>query len=455
MFKIDNNETITAIATPPGIGAIAIIRISGTLSFKIIDLIFQPIDKLKPLTLKSRRIYLGYIYSQKTLIDKVLINIFKSPNSYTGEDIIEISCHGSIYIQNKILELIINNGARLATRGEFTFRAFKNGKLDLYQVESLLDLFHSENELDHNLALNNLRGEVSLIIKNLRQKILNLNTIIEFGLEFSDEYLNPNKLLGFNNFLVNIRNQLKDLITSFKLGICFKEGIAIAIIGKPNVGKSTLFNLLLKSDRSIVSNQSGTTINYIEENIYIDGIKYRLIDNAGLKKKTRKKLELKGIKKTIENIKQAEIIMYLTNKITPKYLQIQRYYQDLFKKEIIFLINKCDLLTTKIKRQSSPILISAKYGIGINYLLNQLQSLSERFITNKKTPRITKVRHYEELKKALFQLNKIQEKIQIGIEPEILSLLLKEANYSLDKIIGTITNEEILFNIFDSFCIGK
>ncbi|MGX7591982.1 tRNA uridine-5-carboxymethylaminomethyl(34) synthesis GTPase MnmE [Candidatus Karelsulcia muelleri] len=453
MFKIDNNETITAIATPPGIGAIAILRISGTLSFKIIDLIFKPIDK--PLTLKSRRIYLGYIYSQKTLIDKVLINIFKSPNSYTGEDIIEISCHGSIYIQNKILELIINNGARLASRGEFTFRAFKNGKLDLYQVESLLDLFNSDNELDHNLALNNLRGEVSRIIKNLRKKILNLNTIIEFGLEFSDEYLNPNKLLGFNNFLVNIRNKLQDLINSFKLGILLKEGIAIAIIGKPNVGKSTLFNLLLKSDRSIVSNKSGTTINYIEENLYIDGIKYRLIDNAGLKKKTLKKLELKGIKKTIENIKQAEIIMYLTNKINPKYLQIQRYYKDLFKKEIIFILNKCDLLKTKIKRQSSPILISAKYGIGINYLLNQIKSLSEIFRNNNNKPIITNVRHYEELKQALLKLNKIQEKIQIGIEPEILSLLLKEANYSLDKIIGTITNEEILVNIFDSFCIGK
>ncbi|MGX7591844.1 tRNA uridine-5-carboxymethylaminomethyl(34) synthesis GTPase MnmE [Candidatus Karelsulcia muelleri] len=454
MFNIDNNDTITAIATPPGIGAIAIIRISGKLSFKIIDLIFQPIDKTLK-TLKSRRIYLGYIYYQNTLIDKVLINIFKSPNSYTGEDIIEISCHGSIFIQNKILELIINNGARLATRGEFTFRAFKNGKLDLYQVESLLDLFNSENELDHNLALNNLRGEVSRIIKNIRKKILNLNTILEFGIDFEDEYLNKKNIRVFNKLLVNIINHIKYLINSFQLGLLFKEGIAIAIIGKPNVGKSTLFNFFLKYDRSIVSNQSGTTINYIEENLYLDGIKYRLIDNAGLKKKTRNKLELKGIKKTIENIKKAEIIMYLTDKINTKYLQIQRYYKYFLKKEIIFIINKCDLLKNKIKRQSSPILISAKYGIGINYLLDQIKSLSERFITNNKKTIITKVRHYEELKKALFKLNKMKENIQIGIEPDILSLLLKEANYSLDKIIGTITNEEILFNIFDSFCVGK
>ncbi|MGX7592810.1 tRNA uridine-5-carboxymethylaminomethyl(34) synthesis GTPase MnmE [Candidatus Karelsulcia muelleri] len=453
MFNIDNHDTITAIASPPGIGAIAIIRISGNLSFKIIDIIFKPIDKLK--TLKSRRIYLGYIYSKNTLIDKVLINIFKSPNSYTGEDIIEISCHGSIYIQNKILELIINNGARLATRGEFTFRAFQNGKLDLYQVESLLDLFNSENELDHNLALNNLRGEVSRIIKNLRKKILNLNTILEFVIDFSDEYMKKKNILFFKKLLVNLINNLKYLINSFKLGLLFKEGIAIAIIGKPNVGKSTLFNVLLKYDRSIVSNQSGTTINYIEENIYLDGIKYRLIDNAGLKTNTRNKLELKGIKKTIENIKQAEIIMYLTNKINTKYLQIQRYSKDFLKKEIIFIINKCDLLKNKIKRQSSPILISAKYGIGINDLLNQIKSLSERFIRNKNQTIITKVRHYEELKKALFKLNKIKQNLQRGIEPEILSLLLKEANYSLEKIIGTITNEEILFNIFDSFCIGK
>ncbi|MGX7590840.1 tRNA uridine-5-carboxymethylaminomethyl(34) synthesis GTPase MnmE [Candidatus Karelsulcia muelleri] len=448
MFNIDNNDTITAIATPQGIGAIAVIRISGQLSFNIIDIIFKP--KIK--NIKSRRIYLGYIYSKSTLIDKVLINIFKSPNSYTGENIIEISCHGSIYIQNKILDLIINNGARLANRGEFTFRAFKNGKLDLYQVESLLELFYSENELDHNLALNNLRGDVSLIIKNIRTKILTLNTILEFWIDFSEDDIN---ILAFNNLLLNIINNIKDLINSFKLGIFFKKGIAIAIIGKPNVGKSTLFNFLLKSDRSIVSNKSGTTINYIEENIYIDGIKYRLIDNAGIKKNTLNKLELKGIKKTIENIKKSEIIMYLTNNINSKHLHIQKYYKSFFKKEIIFIINKCDLLKQKIKIPSSPILISAKYGIGINYLLNKLKSISERFIKNNNKTIITNIRHYEELKKALFKLNKMKDNIQIGIEPEILSLLLKEANYSLEKIIGTITNEEILFNIFDRFCIGK
>ncbi|WP_204086406.1 tRNA uridine-5-carboxymethylaminomethyl(34) synthesis GTPase MnmE [Candidatus Karelsulcia muelleri] len=451
MLNIDNNDTITAIATPPGVGAIAVIRISGPLSFNIIDIIFQP--KIK--NIKSRRIYLGYIYSKNTLLDKVLINIFKSPNSYTGEDIIEISCHGSIYIQNKILDLIINNGARLATRGEFTFRAFKNGKLDLYQVESLLELFDSENELDHNLALNNLRGEVSRIIKTLRKKILNLNTIIEFWIDFSEEDIKKKNILDFKKLLVNIRNHIKDLITSFKLGLVFKKGIAIAIIGKPNVGKSTLFNVLLKYDRSIVSNKSGTTINYIEENIYIDGIKYRLIDNAGIKKNTLNKLELKGIKKTLENIKKSEIIMYLTNKINPKYRHIQRYYKDLFKKEIIFIINKCDLLKTKLKRQDSPILISAKYGIGIKDLLNKLKSISERFRKNNNKTIIPNRRHYEELKKALFKLNQIKDNIKIGIEPEILSLILKEANYSLEKIIGTITNEEILFHIFDRFCIGK
>ncbi|MGX7591128.1 tRNA uridine-5-carboxymethylaminomethyl(34) synthesis GTPase MnmE [Candidatus Karelsulcia muelleri] len=451
MFHIDNNDTITAIATPHGVGAIAVIRISGPLSFNIIDLIFKPKRKNR----KSRRIYLGYIYSKNTLIDKVLINIFKAPNSYTGEDIIEISCHGSIYIQNKILDLIINNGARLANRGEFTFRAFKNGKLDLYQVESLLELFYSENELDHNLALNNLRGDVSRLLKTIRKQILTLNTIIEFWIDFSEEDINKNNILDFKKLLLNIINHIKDLINSFKLGLVLKQGIAIAIIGKPNVGKSTLFNLLLKYDRSIVSKKSGTTRNYIEENIYIDGIKYRLIDNAGIKKKTLNKLELKGIKKTIENIKQSEIIMYLTNKINTKYLHIQKYYKDFFKKEIIFIINKCDLLKTKIKIQSSPILISAKYGIGIKDLLNQLQSISERFRKNNNKTIIQNRRHYEELKKALFKLNKMKDNIQIGIEPEILSLLLKEANYSLEKIIGTITNEEILFHIFDSFCIGK
>ncbi|MGX7590272.1 tRNA uridine-5-carboxymethylaminomethyl(34) synthesis GTPase MnmE [Candidatus Karelsulcia muelleri] len=451
MFNIDNNDTITAIATPPGIGAIAVLRISGQLSFNIIDIIFKP--KLK--NIKSRRIYLGYIYSKNTLIDKVLINIFKAPNSYTGEDIIEISCHGSIYIQNKILDLIINNGARLATRGEFTFRAFKNGKLDLYQVESLLELFDSENELDHNLALNNLRGDVSLLIQNIRTNILNLNTMLEFWIDFSEEDIKKKNILYFNKLLLNIINHIKDLINSFQLGLFFKKGIALAIIGKPNVGKSTLFNFLLKYERSIVSNKSGTTRNYIEENIYIDGIKYRLIDNAGIKKNTLNKLELKGIKKTIENIKKSEIIMYITNNINPKHKHIQKYYKYFFKKEIIFIINKCDLLKQKIKIQASPILISAKYGIGINYLLNKLKSISERFLKNNNKTIITNIRHYEELKKALFKLNKMKDNLKIGIEPELLSLLLKEANYSLEKIIGTITNEEILFHIFDRFCIGK
>ncbi|MGX7592269.1 tRNA uridine-5-carboxymethylaminomethyl(34) synthesis GTPase MnmE [Candidatus Karelsulcia muelleri] len=450
MYDINNNDTITAIATPPGVGAIAVLRISGYLSFNIINRIFKPINNLKQF--QSGRIYLGFIFIKKYILDKVLVNVFKRPKSYTGEDVIEISCHGSIYIQKKILELIMANGARLATRGEFTFRAFKNGKLDLYQVESLLDLFKSENELEHKLAFNNLRGEVSILIKKIKNKILYLNTIIDFCIDFSDDNIYHFNKKDFINKLTWIIYQIKKLIKSFKIGLFFKKGIALAIIGKPNVGKSTLFNYLLKYDRSIVSNKSGTTINYIEDSIYINGIKYRIIDSAGIKNKKPSNLEIKGMKKTFENLKKAEIILFVSNKVK---ISLYKDEKDILKKKIIFIINKCDLLKRKIKEPNDSILISAKYGIGIKTLLKKIVKISKSFIESDKKNIITNVRHYEELKIALFNLKEIKQKLKIGIEPELLSLFLRDTNSSLDKIIGSITNYDILYNIFDNFCIGK
>ncbi|MGX7593391.1 tRNA uridine-5-carboxymethylaminomethyl(34) synthesis GTPase MnmE [Candidatus Karelsulcia muelleri] len=448
MYDINNNDTIAAIATPHGVGAIAVIRISGDLSFNIIHRIFKPINNLKKI--KSGRISLGFIFINKYILDKVLVNVFKRPKSYTGEDVIEISCHGSIYIQNKILELIMENGARLATRGEFTFRAFKNGKIDLYQVESLLDLFKSETYLEHKLAFNNLIGEGSILIKKLKNKMLYLNSIIDFCIDFSDENSSNFNKKEFIKTLNWIIYKVQELIKSFKIGCLFKKGIALAIIGKPNVGKSTLFNYLLKSERSIVSNKSGTTINYIEDYIYLNGIKYRIIDSAGITNKKPSNLERKGMKKTFENIKKAEIILFVSNKVN-----ISLDKDDLLKKKIIFIINKCDLLKRKIKEPNDSILISAKYGIGIKTLLKKLVKISKRFLESDKKNLITKVRPYEELKRALFNLKEIKTKIKIGIEPELLSLLLRDTNSSLYKILGSISTSDILYNIFDNFCIGK
>ncbi|AHL31207.1 tRNA modification GTPase TrmE [Candidatus Karelsulcia muelleri] len=463
---LKENDTIVAIATPSGYGAIAVIRMSGKNSIKIIKNIFVSISLKKKLS--ENYINLGFIKIKKKIIDKVLILVFKKPKSYTGEDVVEISCHGSMYIQNKILSIIIDQGARLANPGEFTLRAFINGKIDLCQAESILDIVNSETLFSHELAINQMRGNISNIIKNLRKKIIDLLSLIELELDFSEENLFVLNNREFQKILDNIIKKINDLIKSFKIGNALKNGILVSIIGCTNVGKSTLFNKILKDERSIVSNIAGTTRNYIEENLIINGIKFRFLDTAGINNKTKDYIEKLGIKKTYKNIKKSDLILYVFDCLNEDEEIIMKNLKSLQekypKKKILILINKYDLIKKKINLRNYQDLkegkdifhISAKYGYGIKNLLDEITFFSKKITSLKENSIIiTQTRHYENLKKAIFYLSKVKEDLEKSISPEFFYISLQTALECLGQIIGEVTNEDILSNIFSKFCIGK
>ncbi|AGS33362.1 GTPase and tRNA-U34 5-formylation enzyme TrmE [Candidatus Karelsulcia muelleri] len=453
---LKNDDTIVAIATPSGYGAIAVIRISGNNSIKIIKKIFDSFSKNK---IEKNSIQLGYIKYKNQLIDKVLIFLFKKPKSYTGEDIVEISCHGSIYIQNKLLSIILDQGARLANPGEFTLRAFLNGKIDLCQAESILDIVNSETFFSHKFAINQIRGNISILIRKLRKKIINLLSLIEFELDFSEENCNFINYLEFKKMLYNIIKKLKTLIRSFKIGNALKNGISVSIIGCPNVGKSTLFNKLLKYERSIVSNIAGTTRNYIEDSLIINGIKFRFIDTAGINNNTKDYIEKLGIKKTYSKIKKSDLILYVFDDFNEKFIfkKVKSLQEKYPKKKIFIIINKYDLIKKKIKpiNYKKIFKISAKYGYGVNNLLSEITFFSKKITSLKeRTIVITQTRHYESFKKAIFYLYKVKKNLS-SISPEFLSIDIRTALDYLGKVTGEVTNEDILSNIFSKFCIGK
>ncbi|XMD34012.1 MAG: tRNA uridine-5-carboxymethylaminomethyl(34) synthesis GTPase MnmE [Candidatus Karelsulcia muelleri] len=454
---LKEKDTIVAIATPSGYGAIAVIRMSGKNSLKIINNIFVSISLKKKLS--ENYINLGFIKIKKKIIDKVLILVFKKPKSYTGEDVVEISCHGSMYIQNKILSIIIDQGARLANPGEFTLRAFMNGKIDLCQAESILDIVNSETLFSHELAINQMRGNISKIIKNLRKKIIDLLSLIELELDFSEENLFVLNKREFKKILDNIIKKINDLIKSFKIGNALKNGILVSIIGCTNVGKSTLFNKILKDERSIVSNIAGTTRNYIEENLIINGIKFRFLDTAGINNKTKDYIEKLGIKKTYKNIKKSDLILYVFDCFNEEIIMknLKSFQEKYPKKKIFILINKYDLIKKKINLRNYHIFhISAKYGYGIKNLLDEITFFSKKITSLKENSIIiTQTRHYENLKKAIFYLYKVKEDLEKSISPEFLYISLQTALECLGQIIGEVTNEDILSNIFSKFCIGK
>ncbi|MGX7590418.1 tRNA uridine-5-carboxymethylaminomethyl(34) synthesis GTPase MnmE [Candidatus Karelsulcia muelleri] len=451
---INNKDTITAIATPNGIGAIAIIRISGKLCFKIVSIFFVSKENKQITELKPKTMHLGLIKQKKKIIDQVFLCLFKKPFSYTGEDLIEIYCHGTLYIQNKILKLLIDNGARLANPGEFSLRSFQNGKIDLIKAESLSELFKAEDELAHSLAIKNFNGKFSIFLKEIRQYIIYLNSLINVALDFDEDNISEFNYKKFRNTLVVLITKIKRTILGFQQNNLLKKGYYLVLVGRPNVGKSTLFNLLLKKERSIVSNLSGTTINYIEEDYFLKGIKYRIVDTAGIQptKNPTNKLYIKGINKTYETINSADLILVIKDKIEK---DLEQDFQRYRNKQIIIIINKCDLLKKKIISKNKYILISAKYRIGLERIKKQIKEKMNKRLNYKKDNIINNMRNYECLKKVLLTLIKIKKTITNYLTPEILSFLLREANYHLGKITKIVTNDEILNKIFSTFCLGK
>jgi tRNA modification GTPase len=460
-----SKETIVALASPSGAGAIAIIRLSGNEALTIAEQVFQSVSGKAISKQKTHTIHLGHIVEAGKVYDQVLLSIFKNPHTYTGEDVIEISCHGSTYIQQQIIQLLLRKGCRMAQAGEFTLRAFLNGKLDLSQAEAVADLISSDNEASHQIAMQQMRGGFSNEIAKLREELLNFASLIELELDFAEEDVEFADRTQFNELLTRIEFVLKRLIDSFAVGNVIKNGIPVAIVGEPNVGKSTLLNTLLNEERAIVSDIAGTTRDTIEDELVIDGIGFRFIDTAGIRE-TRDVVESIGIKKTFEKIEQAQVVMYLSP-LTPKggtlafvKTEVEKIRNQFPLKPLIIIGNKIDLYSNNeiehIKKEIPTIvLLSAKNKTGIEELKNQLLSFVNTGALRNNETIVTNTRHYDSLLKALEEIQKVSFGLQTGLSSDLMAIDIKQALYYFGEITGEVTNDELLGNIFANFCIGK
>ena len=456
-------DTIIALSTAPGIGAIAVLRISGPEAITLAERHFQALNS-KPLSKqKSHSIHLGYIVDNKTIIDKVLISLFKSPNSYTGEHVIEISCHGSRYIQQKILEIFISSGCRLAEPGEFTLRAFLHGKMDLSQAEAVADLIASESEAAHSLALQQMRGGIGDEIRKLREELVNFAALIELELDFSGEDVEFADKYQFKDLLNRIRELLKNLLDSFQLGNAIKQGIPVAIIGEPNVGKSTLLNALLNEEKAIVSDIPGTTRDAIEDEIQIRGIGFRFIDTAGLRD-TEDVIEEIGIQRTHEKIAKARLVLHLsaaneTNSASVNGDDISQLQEQYPEKKFIRILTKKDLLGEKAAipgiKEDGPLYLSAKTGEGVDQLKSLLYDLVMEGEVAADQTLLSNSRHFAALQEALKSIVTVQEGLEAGHSGDLLAVDIRQALEHLGEITGEVTTDELLGNIFSNFCIGK
>ena len=464
-----NQDTIVALATPSGAGAIAVIRLSGSSAITIADACFKSVKSTKKLSSqKTHTIHLGHIIDADKTIDEVLVSIFKNPNSYTGEDVVEVSCHGSNYIQQEIIQLFLRKGCRMATAGEFTLRAFLNGKLDLSQAEAVAELIASDNEASHKIAMQQMRGGFSSEISKLREQLLNFASLIELELDFAEEDVEFADRTEFKSLIERISFVLKRLIDSFAVGNVIKNGIPVAIVGEPNVGKSTLLNALLNEERAIVSEIAGTTRDTIEDEISIGGIGFRFIDTAGIRE-TKDVVESIGIKKTFEKIDQAQVVIYLfdvdviaNDKLKSRNvaLEIEKIKNKYPQKPLIILGNKVDKINdsevANLKAQIPDIqFLSAKTGRGVEELTHSLLDLiNTGALRNNKTI-VTKTRHYDALLKAFEETQKVKEGLETGLSGDLLAIDIRQALYHFGEITGEITNDDLLGNIFANFCIGK
>lgn len=466
------NDTIIALATPSGSGAIAVIRLSGKEAISIGSKFFRSVSG-KPLSnQKTHTVHLGHIVDGSRVIDEVLVTIFKDPQSYTGENVIEISCHGSLYIQQEMIQLFLRQGCRMANAGEFTLRAFLNGKLDLSQAEAVADLIASDSEASHKIAMQQMRGGFSNEIKLLREELLNFASLIELELDFAEEDVEFANRDEFYKLINRIINVLKRLIDSFAVGNVIKNGIPVAIVGEPNVGKSTLLNALLNEERAIVSEIAGTTRDTIEDEISIGGMAFRFIDTAGIRE-TEDVVESIGIKKTFEKIEQAQVVLLLVSSVqlavgseaVKKILvEIEKIKNQFPQKQLILLLNKIDQiskeelsnLTMVLQPKTSNLIpISAKTGVGVEALTNALLNLINTGALRNNETIITNSRHYDALLKAFEEIQKVKYGLDSGLSGDLLAIDIRQALYHFGEITGEITNDDLLGNIFANFCIGK
>ncbi len=459
-------ETIVALATPSGAGAIAIIRLSGKDAITIASEVFQSVSGKDITKHKTHTIHLGHITDNGKIYDQVLLSIFKGPNSYTGENVIEISCHGSTFIQQQIIQLLLRKGAKMAQAGEFTLRAFLNGKLDLSQAEAVADLIASDNEASHQIAMQQMRGGFSNEIAKLREELLNFASLIELELDFAEEDVEFADRTQFHELLERIEFVLKRLIDSFAVGNVIKNGIPVAIVGEPNVGKSTLLNALLNEERAIVSDIAGTTRDTIEDELVINGIGFRFIDTAGIRE-TKDVVESIGIQKTFEKIEQAQVVLFLVDstELTMESLEglkveVEKIRNKYPQKALLTIFNKKDKLDESLLRNlesqiENSIFISAKQKVGIEELKNELMSFVNTGALRNNETIVTNTRHYDSLLKALEEVQKVKWGLDSGLSSDLMAIDIRSALHYFGEITGEVTNDELLGNIFANFCIGK
>ncbi len=467
-------DTIVALATPAGAGAIAVIRLSGQEAIGIGSSMFESVSGKVLQDQATHTVHLGHVMDKSRVIDQVLATVFINPHSYTGENVVEFSCHGSNYIQQEIIQLALRKGCRMAQAGEFTLRAFLHGKMDLSQAEAVADLITSDSAASHQLAIQQMRGGFSSEIKKLREALLNFASLIELELDFSEEDVEFANREEFQKLITRIRKVLKRLIDSFATGNVLKNGIPVAIVGEPNVGKSTLLNALLNEERAIVSEIAGTTRDTIEDEITIGGIGFRFIDTAGIRD-TSDVIEGLGIKKTYEKMEQAQVVVFLLEALkfisqeNDLKIEIEKIHNKYPQKAILIIANKIDQVSEEERKKieddlkgiandsekSHAMVLSAKTGENVELLKTTLLDFVNTGALRNNETIVTNSRHYDALLKALEEIDKVQQGIDNNLSGDLLAIDIRQALYYFGEITGEISNDELLGNIFANFCIGK
>ena len=453
------DDTIVALATPPGIGALGIIRLSGKKAIDVVSSLFPSKDLSGQ---PSHTLHVGYLKDKEKVLDEVVVSLYKAPRSYTGENIVEISCHGSPFIHQQVINACISRGARLAKPGEFTQRAFLNGKLDLTQAEAVADLIASNTEASHKTALNNIRGGFSHSLKDLREQLIRFSALIELELDFSQEDVEFADRTQLKSLVHNARQHTKQLLQSFQLGNVIKNGVSVAIIGKPNAGKSTLLNALLNEDRAIVSDIPGTTRDTIDEVFNIDGILFRLIDTAGIRAHSTDVIETVGIEKSLEKMKQADVVLYLFDVNETASAELEKTIAEMQSQGIapLLVANKVDLLDEGTARQkfvgsAGVLFVSAKSGLHLEVLKERMVDTVLHDKVQGESVIVTNARHYHALQEVYKSLTDVAEGLENNIPGDLLALDIRRCLHYLGLITGEVSNEDLLDYVFSKFCIGK